>query len=65
MVPGSNFVIGVSKFKMAESICPLKIRRKLRLCSKLVYEVFDVAGHDLAIRRSKLKMVDAIRRLKI
>ena len=60
MVPGSNFVIGLPKFKMAESICPLKIRRKLRLYSKLVYEVFDVGGYDLAIRRSKFKMADAI-----
>ena len=47
------------------NLSPLKIRRKLRLCSKLVYEVFDVAGHDLVIRRSKYKITDEIWRLKI
>ena len=45
---------------MAESICPLKIVRKLRLCSKLVYEIYDIADHDLAIRHLQFKMAEAI-----
>ena len=50
------FAIGLSKYKMADPIWRLKIRRKLRLGSKLVCGIFKVAHHDLAISRSTFKM---------
>ena len=36
----SNFVIGLSKFKMADTIWQLKVIEQLKLCSKLVYRGF-------------------------
>ena len=35
-----DFVIGLSKFKMADTIWQLRVREKLKLYSKLVYRDF-------------------------
>ena len=40
-VTDQYFVIGLSKFKMADTIWQLRVREKLKICSKLVYEVFQ------------------------
>ena len=55
----------LSKFKMADTIWQLRVREKLKLCSKLVYGGFRNADHDFAIRLSKFKLADPIWRLKI
>ena len=41
------------------------LKKAYRLCSKLIYEVFEVAGQDFDIRLPKFKVADAIWRLKI
>ena len=55
-----DFVIGLSKFKMAEPIWLLKFRRKLRFDFKLYTEFFGVADEDFLIKLSKFKMADTI-----
>ena len=39
-VTDQDFVIGLSKFKKADTIWQLRVREKLKLCSKLVYGGF-------------------------
>ena len=39
-VADPGFAIGLSKFKMADTIWPLKIRKNIRFCLKLVYRGF-------------------------
>ena len=53
-----GFVIGPSKFKMAEPVLLLKLRRKLRFDRKLIYRGFEVADQDF--RLSKFKIADTI-----
>ena len=39
-VADQDFVIGLSKFKMTDTTWQLRVREKLKLCSKLVYGGF-------------------------